>query len=92
MSILIPNEPMPERCELCPCYNPHVGLCYVVDEDDYNGREIEKHEGRQDWCPLVEIAKPSDAIAYAMEEDAKKCLDMLKSIYSEEDDDGDTDS
>lgn len=60
--LLIPNENMPGKCEECPCYDPYVYLCNVVDEDDYNGRAIDTHGVRQNWCPLIEVPPHGDLI------------------------------
>ena len=85
MSILIKGMDMPKNCYEC---NMNYDSYRCRGTGDLFG-DADLHY-RLDKCPLIEISKPSDAIAYAMEEDAKKCLDLLKSIYAEEDDDGDT--
>lgn len=85
MAILIPNEKMPTNCTKCPCYNEYVHLCNVVDEDDYNGKEIlVKDLGkRQDWCPLIDVLVEPDCTKVIIKTPMPK---FMKGAEEEDDD------
>lgn len=58
MSVIIPGMEMPKNCWECPCFVSDGWFCNLDDEC----RDV--HDGRPDWCQLVELpASPDDGTA-----------------------------